>query len=246
MTPVGVVVELQPAGLPARVAAYLLDIVVIGTIASVVLAIAGQAAAASGSPTFLAVVLTVVSGTAFVGYPILTESVWNGRTLGKVAAGLRVTTVEGGPIRPRHAAIRGIVLVAEVGSFGLLTIVAALCSRRGRRLGDLAAGTVVVRDRSEASGLSRPLLFSPPPGWERLAATFDTGGIDPALYALVRQYLVRAPSLAPDARAMVGVRLAEVVAARLNRPAPPPASVPEFLLAVAAAAQRRPDRRSAR
>ena len=49
-------------------------------------------------------ILTLV---LIVGYPVAMEALWNGRTLGKAAIGLRVVTVEGGPVRFRQAAIRG-------------------------------------------------------------------------------------------------------------------------------------------
>lgn len=240
VTPVGVVVELQPAGLPSRLAAYAVDLVVASIVSWVILAVAAQAAILLRSATVVAIASAIVGGLSIIGYPIVAESLWNGRTLGKLLTGLRVVTVDGAPIRPRHAAVRGIMLLVEVASFGLLAVVSTLLSGRGRRLGDLAAGTIVVRDRAESSFAGRPLHFAPPPGWEALAATFDTGAIDEATYALLRQVVLRGPSLTRAAREDLTARLATVVARRIGLPAPPVEASSPFLVAVLAAYQRRP------
>ena len=88
-----------------------------------------------------------------VGGPIAVETLSHGRSLGKLACGLRVVRDDGGPIRFRHALVRGAIGVVEIlMTFGVVACVASLVSARGRRLGDVFAGTLVVRERVPAPG----------------------------------------------------------------------------------------------
>jgi hypothetical protein len=64
-------------------------------------------------------------------------------------------------------------------------------------------------------------------------------GLNPEQYGLVRSFLLRLPSLAPEARAVVAVRLANPVALRLSHTPPPMLNPEMFLLAVASAYQLR-------
>jgi uncharacterized RDD family membrane protein YckC len=95
----------------------------------------------------IALVLLLVFALQF-GYPVGFETLWRGRTPGKAAMGLRVVTVEGAPVRFRHAATRAAIGLLELtGTAGAIAVIASLSSARGQRLGDLAAGTLVIRER---------------------------------------------------------------------------------------------------
>ena len=96
----------------------------------------------------------------FFGYPILTEALLGGRTLGKMAMGLRVRMVDGSPITPGAAIVRNLLRAADVFPNLYFTgIVAVFFTERQQRLGDLVAGTVVIRDRRDVQivPLSSPL-----------------------------------------------------------------------------------------
>ena len=94
------------------------------------------------------------------GYPTVMETLWRGRTIGKIALGLRVVTVEGAPVRFRHAAIRATLgLVDFLLTSGAGAVVSVLMTHRSQRLGDLVAGTVVLRERT---GLRAPSPSSSP------------------------------------------------------------------------------------
>jgi hypothetical protein len=172
-------------------------------------------------------------------YPIALETLWRGRTLGKMALGLRVVTVEGGPVRFRHAAIRAVLALVEVlGLFGSIAILSVLMTRRNQRLGDLAAGTLVLRERT---GLRAPVpvAFGVPPGMDAYVDSLDTAAMTAEDYAAVRAFLMRAPSLPWAVRRDLAQRLAHTLGARL-RPEPPPGLHPEaYLACLAAAVQRR-------
>ena len=136
-----------------------------------------------------------------LGYPVACESLWNGRTVGKAALGLRVRTKEGAPIRFRHAAIRGALGLVDFWlTLGAAATISVLVTRDSQRLGDLAAGTLVLRERTAASLTSSAFAFYPPPGWEAYAGALDVGAMTPDQYGLVRGYLLRASEMTPAAR----------------------------------------------
>jgi hypothetical protein len=106
-------------------------------------------------------------------------------------------------------------------------------TRRQQRLGDLVAGTLVLRERT-AVGPVDPIRFEVPPGAEAYARTVDVGGLDADDYAAVRSFLTRAADLDPAPRATLGRALAQRLAAKLSH-VPPPTVTPELFLVVAAA-----------
>jgi uncharacterized RDD family membrane protein YckC len=100
------------------------------------------------------------------GYPTAMETLWRGRSLGKAALGLRVVTIEGAPVRFRHAAIRATLGVVDfLLTAGGAAVISVLLTPRSQRLGDLVAGTVVLRERT---GLRPPVAVEfPVPGGSR-------------------------------------------------------------------------------
>jgi uncharacterized RDD family membrane protein YckC len=191
-------------------------------------------------PDWVALTIVLVLLPAWwLGYFIAFETLWRGRTLGKAALGLRVVTREGAPVRFRHAAIRGLLGLVDFFLLGgFLAVVFILFTRDNQRLGDMVAGTLVLRERS-ALATPAPVDFAPPPGLEHYAATLDPGGVGTEEYQAVRTFLLRAASLPPGPRAALALQLAGPLAARL-RPPPPAGVSPElYLRCLAAAYQRR-------
>jgi uncharacterized RDD family membrane protein YckC len=240
VTPEAVVLEFETAGMPSRLLAAAIDL----TVQTALLLAAvtgglglerlGVGAGAVGSVTlYLALFLVIF------GYPTLLETLWRGRTLGKAALGLRVVTVEGAPIRFRHAAIRSILgLVEKYSLSGMIGMLSILVTRRNQRLGDLVAGTIVLRERSGA-GRPQAMAFLPPPGLESYTASLDVSALGHSDYAAVRGFLLRVPSLTPAARWSLATSIATPLRDRL-RTTPPTGVYPEtFLACVAAAYQRR-------
>jgi len=242
VTPEAVVLSFETAGVASRVLAILVDLAVQGSVllvGFVGLALLG-AAGNGGTSEVVAVVvaLLLVPGVLF-GYPIAFETLWRGRTPGKAALGLRVVTTEGAPVRFRHAAVRGFLALVDLwATTGAAAVLAVLLTRDNQRLGDLAAGTLVLRERSGA-GRPAATAFVPPWGLEEYTATLDVAGLTPDEYGAVRAFLLRAPSLPPPVRAGLARDVAATVAARM-RHSPPAWLPPEpFLACVAAATQAR-------
>jgi uncharacterized RDD family membrane protein YckC len=242
VTPEAVALEFRTANLGSRILAYLIDmVVVVGGIVAGLFAVAllGQASDVV-VPDWVALTIVLVLLPAWwLGYFIAFETLWRGRTLGKAALGLRVVTREGAPVRFRHAAVRGLLgLVDFLIMGGFFAVVFILFSRDNQRLGDMVAGTLVLRERS-ALATPAPVSFAPPPGLEHYTATLDPSGVGTEEYQAVRTFLLRAASLPPGPRSALALQLANPLAARL-RPPPPAGISPElYLHCVAAAYQQR-------
>jgi uncharacterized RDD family membrane protein YckC len=239
VTPEAVVLEFEPARLGTRSLQMGLDFVI--QMAVLLVVFFGIGLAASGFDSLSAAAIIIVTVAAFVvilGYPIGMEAMFQGRTVGMMASGLRVVTVEGAPIRFRHAAIRGFLMLIDFWACtGLIGAVTMLCNRNSQRLGDLAAGTMVLRERT-AARTDSPVAFLPPAGWEPYAASLDTGRMTERQYGLVRSFLLRVAELSPEARAEVAHRLADPIARSMNHTPPQHVTPEAFLICVAAAYQR--------
>ena len=250
----GVALELRPARLAGRAMALLLDAVVmlvvylICTLVSV--AVLANASADTTSAMRIVILIVVV-----VGYPLVSETVAAGRSIGKLAAGLRVVRLDGGPERFRHALVRALALLfADVGLplslgnelvsglpeivlFGLPGAVAVACSRQGRRIGDLLAGTIVVRERTE--GGTGTLPMPPNPALAQWAAGARVQDVPPGLILAARQLISRVFELDRVAAAELTSQLSRQVAGYVT-PAPPPGVAPyQYLVAVTAERYRR-------
>ncbi|MFD4634705.1 RDD family protein [Streptomyces sp. NPDC058284] len=237
-----VALEMRPAKLPSRALAVLIDMVVAWTVYLVVTL--GIIASTSSLDDAAAAAVAVASFVlVLVGGPIAVETLSHGRSLGKLACGLRVVRDDGGPIRFRHALVRGAVGVVEILlTFGVVACIASLVSARGRRLGDVFAGTLVVRERVPAA---RAAFVPPPPPW--LAGRFaglDLSGVPEGLWLAIRQYLTRMGQLDPQVGWAMAERLAGDLVERTGAPAPygvPPAA---YLAAVVHERQARDARRA--
>ena len=241
VTPEAVVLEFDTAGIGSRTIAEVLDLLIqlaVLVALSIVLSLASTGGVELGQT--LAVILTVVmTFLVIVGYPVVMETMWNGRTLGKAAMGLRVVTQEGGPVRFRHAAIRGILGLVEIWIFiGSIAIVSILFSPRNQRIGDLVAGTIVLRERT-AAGPGIAVRFPVPPGFESYVASLDVTPLSAEQYSVLRSFLIRVLELSPPARMTIAVRLANRTAVLLRHTPPPTVSPEMFLVCVAAAYQQR-------
>jgi uncharacterized RDD family membrane protein YckC len=237
ITPEAVVLDFDRAGVASRTLAMLVDFFAL-LATWLVLAIVAALSLGSGG-TGLAALYVLFSLLLVFAWFWGWETAASGRTPGKMALGLRVVSADGTPERFQQAFLRATVGFVDfiLIPIGCIAVVTVLLSHRDQRLGDMAAGTLVVRERS-ARTLVAPALFNPPPGYERYAASLDVAGLDEESYEVVRSFLLRSHELSPSARDHMAVRLANSLSGRMNHvPAqflPPRA----FLDCVAAAWQR--------
>jgi len=239
VTPEAVVLDFETAGVGSRCIAKLLDVLIQLTgllIVSLLLAFGVGAAGAGGD--LATILIAVTTFLILIGYPVISETLWNGKTMGKSVMGLRAVTREGAPIRFRHASIRGIIGIVEIYAFGFIAVFTAALSRSNQRVGDLAGGTIVIRERA-AVHHAVSLTFYVPPGYETYAASLDVSGLDAQEYQLIRSFLTRVLQLSPEARMAMALRLANPVAVAIDH-SPPAGIGPElFLVCVASAYQQR-------
>jgi uncharacterized RDD family membrane protein YckC len=177
-----------------------------------------------------------------IGYPVGMETAWGGRTLGKAAMGLRATRDDGGPLRFRHALVRGLFRVFVDGpvTLGIAGALSMLFSERSKRLGDMAAGTVVLQDRVPNMGGYLPPMPPPLTAW---AATLDLSRFADALALSCRQFLGRVDQLSDEARERIGASLVASVQAVVFPPPPPGTPGWAYLSAVLAERRRREELR---
>ncbi|MFC4562036.1 RDD family protein [Nocardiopsis mangrovi] len=237
-----VVLDLRPAGFATRMTAFLIDAVV--QVSAMILAFvlvarvgAGVDAAATAAISLTLTVLTVV------GYPTAFETLSRGRSLGKMALGLRVVGVDGSAVRFRQALARALASVIEIWGFTIVALVTSLLNRDGRRIGDFLAATMVVQERA---GTRRDEAITMPPRLAGWAQSAELSRLSPETAATARQYLLRFEELADDARHDMGMRIADLVARSVSPPPPPGVSPPEYLSAVLAERRRREEAKMAR
>lgn len=235
VTPEAVLLEFRAAGIASRMLAKMIDVLIQGAATLGLIIVLGIFATVNGTAS-LVIGLVGVFLIVF-GYPTI-EAFWNGQTVGKRALGLRVISVEGTPITMRHAAVRSIIGAFEflLPPGGLPAVVSALVSRRSQRIGDLAAGTVVVRDHKTKT---EPVFWPPPRGAEPFAFTFDAGRLTPIHYGIIREFLRRAHELKPEDRRLLSFKLAAQTEVWSAWPRPREVDHERYLLAAAFAYQRR-------
>lgn len=231
-----VAVDLRVATVASRLLAALIDLVIQVVLLLVLFAALTPVLnrADDALTTALALAAFVLVG---VGYPVLMETFWRGRTIGKVALGLRVVRDDGGPVRFRHALVRGLMaaIVEKPGfSAGLVALVTAAVHVRSKRLGDVLAGTLVVQERVPGV-TSAPLPM--PPALAAWAAMLDLSGLRDDLAMSTRRFLARAGELSPQAREQLGRELVAEVAAVVSPP--PPQGTPGWMYLTAVLAERR-------
>jgi uncharacterized RDD family membrane protein YckC len=232
-----VALDLQPATFASRAVSgtldLLLQVILIFAVTYLDSRFTGSMDAAAASALVLVTLLGVI-----VGYPLVMESLTRGRTLGKLAMGLRTVRDDGGPIRFRQALVRALLEVVEVWLFlGSPALIASLASARGKRLGDQLAGTYVVRERGAAARSQPPMMPYELAGWAQL---IDIGRLPDGLAIAVRQFLGRASGMHPGARHSMAVTLAQDISAYVA-PHPPAGTPPEAYLAAVLAERRRRD-----
>ncbi|MFR9753372.1 RDD family protein [Nocardia sp. 004] len=236
-----VALELSIARIPTRAAAFLIDVVMQCMLGAALLSgIVTVLSAVTADTAWLEAAVLFAMVTVLVGYPVCCETVWRGRTLGKLILGLCVVRQDGGPINFQHALTRGlagaIVDFWMLGGFGAIAVLTSMCSPNARRVGDVLAGTVVVHAQRP---LPRPALAIAPPWLTDWSARLDLSALPEDLALAVRRYLTRFSTLTPAAQHHIGAVLVAEVCGRL-RVAPPTDYPPlQILGAVIAERQRR-------
>ena len=159
VTPEGVPLHLPAAGPVPRALAWLIDL---GVRMAIMLVLGTVLALMGGLGQGLRLVLLFAVTWA---YPIVCEVAWDGQTPGKRAMGLRVVGGDGAPVGWLQAIVRNLLRTVDALPFGYATgLVASLCDRHGRRVGDLVADTLVVHGPPPAAAPQVPAVPARAPG----------------------------------------------------------------------------------
>lgn len=219
-TPEGLEIELNLAGLGSRIAAAVFDTLMLG----VVLALAAfglfSLADRLGSPLLAVGIGWLVVMVLTIGYFVAFETFNDGRTPGKTMIGIRVMGADGQPVRFGPSLVRNLLRLVDLfPAFPIIGPISILVSDRNQRLGDLAAGTIVVR-RERSGPTSWIETVEPDPS----TAHWDVSGVGDADLELARRFLGRREDLVAEKRA----EHARAIAARLRQRVPGlPADVDE-------------------
>jgi uncharacterized RDD family membrane protein YckC len=200
-TPEGVEIELTLAGVGSRFIAGAIDFV-IEVCVIIALAVILEPAGSAGAAIFSSAVFGVI-----FFYHVLFEVLGGGRTLGKRWTGLRVVRSGGRPVTLTRSALRNILRIVDIlPGFYAVGMTVIFVTPLNQRVGDLAAGTLVVRDRHGDRRRAKAAAMAPPVDLGS-AATWDVSAVSGEDVAAVRAFLERRETLRPEARATIAAEL---------------------------------------
>ena len=248
-TPENVAFGYQIAGIGSRFLASLLDTLVVGLLQIVILivltliirlfdgsAFSGQIAA------WVYAIFGLVAAIFYWGYYVFFEMLWNGQTPGKRWVGLRVIRSDGTPITLSEALIRNLARLVDFlpAAYGI-GIVTMFIDKQSRRLGDLAAGTLVVQDRAPITmqdlAVKRTVHLRP---WANVSLDgFPVERLTNNDLSLIEDFLMRRDQLTH--RESLAIQILNTLHQRLGVPLPTlnKAEAEDMLAAILLAAQNR-------
>jgi uncharacterized RDD family membrane protein YckC len=208
-TPEGVDLELTLAGVGSRFSSAIIDFLLQ---MALLIALLVAFVVSGGLGGWGGALFALLAFLLFAGYDVLFEVFASGRTPGKRMNGIRVVRVDGSPVRFLTSAVRNILRLIDMQAFYLVGIVCILVTSRNQRLGDLAAGTLIVRERLGDSRPNAPVPAPPAPApatapggdWQ----TWDVGGVTAEEIIAVRSFLARRGELTLEARKQLAAELA--------------------------------------
>ena len=239
--------ELPPASVFSRGASVIIDLLVYAALCLGILMLFGIASAVPVMAMDPAMTTAITLSTVvfcFVILPAGIETLSRGRSLGRLIMGLRIVRDDGGTVRFRHAFIRALVGVGEFAfTLGMAPVICSMVSSRGKRVGDLLAGTYGILIRQP---VVRPMMLPVPQHLQSWTQIADVGRIPDGLAVRIAR-LLRGLEAHRDTAASP---LVQQTAAQLTdelrghvSPPPPPCSPVEFLTAVLAERRNREYRR---
>ncbi|HVR33123.1 MAG TPA: RDD family protein [Acidimicrobiia bacterium] len=233
-TPEGLAIEINLAGLGSRIAAGVIDGILLGIL--VLLAAFGAFGLADWleNPLLAIGIGWLVVLILMIGYFVAFEVFNDGRTPGKALFSIKVLGLDGEPVGFGPSVVRNLMRLVDLfPALPVLGAISILVSERNQRLGDLAARTIVVRvERPTGVDTATPVLDTAAVAWD----VSDVGDSD---LELARRFLLRRDDLTAPKRQ----ELVATIAGRLRERVPglPPEADDEWLVeqVVAAKAMRR-------
>jgi uncharacterized RDD family membrane protein YckC len=206
-TPEGVTLEATLAGVGSRLAAGVIDqvlrwLLIVSVV--ILMGVLGEGDVGDTTSGLAVAGLLVVLFLVQFAYDVLFETLASGRTPGKRWTGLRVVKVGGAPVGFLASALRNLIRIVDaLPGFYLVGILSVLFTEKNQRLGDLAAGTVVIRERKQVTALPQARTDTVDD-----TGLYDVSAISAEELATVRRFLDRRSTLAPEARDRLALEMA--------------------------------------
>ena len=204
-------VRFELAGLGSRAAAAITDVVLISLLLVPLQIAADQLGLKTVLGRWASALIYLLLSFALFAYYILFEGLNRGRTPGKILLGIRVVMDTGRPITLAAAALRNLVRAAEYAGLLLPAALTMLLHRSNKRLGDLAAGTIVVRDHATEWGLAPPARAGEDP------VEVGPPELSEEEFRLLDRLLARLSDLTPEVQVRMTVELARRFETRVPR-----------------------------
>lgn len=240
-TPESVELEFTLAGIGSRAWALLIDYHILGLLAVVFLVVwsfisyqlvdlLSKLFRGADIGLWLVAIALLVMFFLYTGYFVLFETLWQGQTPGKRFAKIRVVRDDGRPISIGQATLRSLLRAFDdslfIGAFMIMF------TRKEKRLGDLAAGTIVIQAESPQAVANFPISASANNLAPQLLYETDFSQLLPDDFAVIREYLQRRKTMAPKAREQVSLQLAQQAKNIIGLEKLPPAITPDIFLEV--------------
>ena len=206
VTPEAVTLSVDVGGLGSRTIALFIDVLIQ---LAVVLGILSAVGAGDMSSVEIVVISLVLFAIIWGYYPVF-EFFLHGRTPGKATQRLRVVRTDGQPAGGAAILVRNLIRILDVFLFPFLAVISMIVTARAQRLGDLAAGTMVVREARFTTPEATTL-----PSRVDLPAV-DATGLSEREYDVIRSFLARRASLDREARGRLAAQLASTVRGRVG------------------------------
>ena len=177
---------------------------------------------------WLLAILFIIVFAIYISYFVIFETLWFGQTPGKRIAKIRVVRDDGRLIGLQQATLRALLRPFDetlfIGAFLIML------SRREKRLGDLAAGTIVIQAQTPTTSATLTISEQAKGLHEQLIESADLSQLMPDDFAVIREYLQRRSAMSLKARASLSLKLAEQVKDIINLENLPEAVTPDVFL----------------
>ncbi len=237
-TPESVELEFTLAGIGNRAWALLIDYFILAAIATLFIVVWVTVAVQLGdlwtgifgkqANLWLIAIGFITSFAIYAGYFVFFETLWHGQTPGKRFAKIRVVRDDGRPVGLQQVTLRA--LLRPVDEFFYLGALFIIFNNREKRLGDLAAGTIVIQVQRPLASTTLTISEEAKPIYEHLLLVTDLSALLPDDFAVIREYLLRRGVMSTKARMNLALELTKQVQDIIDLQKLPENVVPDVFL----------------